>query len=123
MDTRKNLACEILRLRRVAIATSSLTPQCDPPEGFYIIRNTSFLLYKKIAQTPENTGFTPLILNERAEVRTPDNLIKSQVLYQLSYTPPYYLISLFTWVNWASWIRTSECRSQSPVPYRLAIAH
>ena len=25
--------------------------------------------------------------------------------------------------NWASWIRTSECRSQSPVPYRLAIAH
>ena len=25
--------------------------------------------------------------------------------------------------TWASWIRTSECRSQSPVPYRLAIAH
>ena len=25
--------------------------------------------------------------------------------------------------NWTSWIRTSECRSQSPVPYRLAIAH
>ena len=25
--------------------------------------------------------------------------------------------------NWASWIRTSDCRSQSPVPYRLAIAH
>ena len=24
--------------------------------------------------------------------------------------------------TWASWIRTSECRSQSPVPYRLAIA-
>ena len=24
--------------------------------------------------------------------------------------------------SWASWIRTSECRSQSPVPYRLAIA-
>ena len=23
---------------------------------------------------------------------------------------------------WASWIRTNECRSQSPVPYRLAIA-
>ena len=28
---------------------------------------------------------------------------------------------LLSW-NWASWIRTSECRSQSPVPYRLAIA-
>ncbi len=25
--------------------------------------------------------------------------------------------------NWASGIRTHECRSQSPVPYRLAIAH
>ena len=24
-------------------------------------------------------------------------------------------------INWGSWIRTSECRSQSPVPYRLAI--
>ena len=26
-------------------------------------------------------------VNERAGIRTPDNLIKSQVLYQLSYTP------------------------------------
>ena len=50
---------------------------------------------------------------ERAGIRTPDNLIKSQVLYHLSYTPI---------INWASWIRTNECRSQSPVPYRLAIA-
>ena len=24
--------------------------------------------------------------------------------------------------SWASWIRTSECRDQNPVPYRLAIA-
>ena len=24
------------------------------------------------------------------------------------------------YLHWASWIRTSECRSQSPVPYRLA---
>ena len=30
---------------------------------------------------------------------------------------------LFANPSWASWIRTSECRSQSPVPYRLAIAH
>ena len=50
--------------------------------------------------------------HERAGIRTPDNLIKSQVLYHLSYTP----------IPWASWIRTNECRSQSPVPYRLAIA-
>ena len=26
-------------------------------------------------------------------------------------------------LSWASWIRTSECSSQSAVPYRLAIAH
>ena len=40
-----------------------------------------------------------LLCNERAGIRTPDNLIKSQVLYRLSYTPLLY---------WASWIRTSE---------------
>ena len=28
--------------------------------------------------------------NERAGIRTPDNLIKSQVLYHLSYTPIIY---------------------------------
>ena len=27
------------------------------------------------------------LINERAGIRTPDNLIKSQVLYRLSYTP------------------------------------
>ena len=27
------------------------------------------------------------------------------------------------YLNWARQIRTAECRSQSPVPYRLAIAH
>ena len=58
---------------------------------------------------------------ERAGIRTPDNLIKSQVLYHLSYTPIFSFPA--SQVNWASWIRTSECRSQSPVPYRLAIAH
>ena len=35
--------------------------------------------------------------SERAGIRTPDNLIKSQVLYHLSYTPS----------NWGSWTRTS----------------
>ena len=35
--------------------------------------------------------------SERAGIRTPDNLIKSQVLYHLSYTP----------LNWGSWTRTS----------------
>ena len=53
---------------------------------------------------------------ETGGTRTLDNLIKSQVLYRLSYNPKPKN------VNRASWIRTSECRSQSPVPYRLAIA-
>ena len=35
----------------------------------------------------------------------------------------YNLRKVFIRPNWANWIRTSECRSQSPVPYRLAIAH
>ena len=30
--------------------------------------------------------------SERAGIRTPDNLIKSQVLYHLSYTPIYYCL-------------------------------
>ena len=39
-----------------------------------------------------------LIFHERAGIRTPDNLIKSQVLYRLSYTPllNYY----FMWLTW-----------------------
>ena len=69
---------------------------------------------EKSPQTLENIGFVGILFSERAGIRTPDNLIKSQVLYHLSYTP---LLN-----NWASWIRTNECRSQSPVPYRLAIA-
>ncbi len=41
----------------------------------------------KMAETLVNTGFSPLFSPERAGIRTPDNLIKSQVLYHLSYTP------------------------------------
>ena len=70
-----------------------------------------FYLYKVKSS---NHNRLLLSFSERAGIRTPDNLIKSQVLYHLSYTPI---------INWASWIRTNECRSQSPVPYRLAIAH
>ncbi len=78
---------------------------------------------EKMPQPLVNTGFTAFLCHERAGIRTPDNLIKSQVLYHLSYTPSYYsIVPAYTQANWASWIRTSECRSQSPVPYRLAIA-
>ena len=64
--------------------------QCD---NYFIIHNLSFFVknffiffkiyFKKYS--------------ERAGIRTPDNLIKSQVLYHLSYTP----------LNWGSWTRTS----------------
>ena len=33
-----------------------------------------------------------------------------------------HLLELPYLLNWASWIRTNECRNQNPVPYRLAIA-
>ena len=74
----------------------------------------------KRAATLSFQGLRLFFLHERAGIRTPDNLIKSQVLYHLSYTP---VSAPAKPENWASWIRTSDCRSQSPVPYRLAIAH
>ena len=75
--------------------------------------------FHRIKKEPSPGSF----LSERAGIRTPDNLIKSQVLYHLSYTPIFLLPAFPCKTNWASWIRTSECRSQSPVPYRLAMAH
>ena len=42
---------------------------------------------EKMPQPLVNTGFTAFLCHERAGIRTPDNLIKSQVLYHLSYTP------------------------------------
>ena len=83
-----------------------------------IRKNTLVLLYKKTSQNQLFIDFT--MFYETSGIRTPDNLIKSQVLYHLSYTPIFSFPA--SQVNWASWIRTSECRSQSPVPYRLAIA-
>ena len=53
-----------------------------------------------------------VFIGDPSEIRTPDTLIKSQVLCRLSY-----------WVTrgWGSKIRTYECWDQNPVPYRLAI--
>jgi hypothetical protein len=67
-----------------------------------------------MAQTLAVSEFAPFLITERAGARTPDNLIKSQVLYHLSYTP--LLTGLVGF-------EPTKCRSQSPVPYRLAIAH
>ena len=47
-------------------------------------RAMSFQSHKK---TLTSNIFEDSVLNEASGIRTPDNLIKSQVLYQLSYTP------------------------------------
>ena len=55
------------------------------------------------------------VLPERAGIRTPDNLIKSQVLYRLSYTP----ITVKT-VNAQFRNRTRDTRIFSPLLYQLS---
>ena len=79
-----------------------------------------FRICKKIAQPLENTGITPLSFHERAGIRTPDNLIKSQVLYQLSYTPLFNYIPFNYNENAQSRNRTSDTRIFSPLLYRLS---
>ena len=51
---------------------------------------------------------------ERAGIRTRDNLIKSQVLYRLSYTP------LLNYLNAQSRNRTNDTRIFSPLLYQLS---
>ena len=53
-------------------------------------------------------------LNETSGIRTPDNLIKSQVLYRLSYTP------LLNYLNAQSRNRTNDTRIFSPLLYQLS---
>ena len=58
--------------------------------------------------------------NDPDGIRTPDNLIKSQVLYQLSYTPVFnYFITLGN-ENAQSRNRTSDTRIFSPLLYQLS---
>ena len=58
--------------------------------------------------------------SEASGIRTPDNLIKSQVLYQLSYTPVFnYFITLGN-ENAQSRNRTSDTRIFSPLLYQLS---
>ena len=62
-------------------------------------------------KTPEQAIWSLLRRGDPAGTRTPDLRLKRALLYQLSY-----------WVitGWDGWTRTSECGSQSPVPYHLA---
>ena len=72
-----------------------------------------------------NTVFPAFSGNERAGIRTPDNLIKSQVLYHLSYTPLFnYILCIFRLIycreNAQSRNRTSDTRIFSPLLYQLS---
>ena len=52
-----------------------------------------FLYIQRKSERPAIMRTFPIhLINERAGIRTPDNLIKSQVLYHLSYTPLFYCI-------------------------------
>ena len=53
---------------------------------YYLLSNFILKLIKKKKQYLYTTS---LSFHERAGIRTPDNLIKSQVLYHLSYTPSF----------------------------------
>ena len=62
---------------------------------------------------------------ERAGIRTPDNLIKSQVLYHLSYTPIFSFILcgykyFIAEKNAQNRNRTSDTRIFSPLLYQLS---
>ena len=58
--------------------------------------------------------FSQKFQSEASGIRTPDNLIKSQVLYRLSYTP------LLNYLNAQSRNRTNDTRIFSPLLYQLS---
>ena len=58
--------------------------------------------------------------HETSGIRTPDNLIKSQVLYQLSYTPVFNYFITPGNENAQSRNRTSDTRIFSPLLYQLS---
>ena len=74
----------------------------------------------QITGTLFNHSIPAIIHSERAGIRTPDNLIKSQVLYQLSYTPLFNYIPFNYKENAQSRNRTSDTRIFSPLLYRLS---
>ena len=92
-------------------------------QGFIMSYNRLLQKIKKIAQTLVFPRFPPLLSSERAGIRTPDNLIKSQVLYRLSYTPLFNSFHdkiLHYMENAQSRNRTSDTRIFSPLLYRLS---
>ena len=83
-----------------------------------------FLYIQRKSERPAIMRTFPIhLINERAGIRTPDNLIKSQVLYHLSYTPLFYCIPrncFITEKNAQNRNRTSDTRIFSPLLYQLS---
>ena len=77
----------------------------------------NFLMNSFSKQKKETEKSVSLSFHERAGIRTPDNLIKSQVLYRLSYTPSFTNIEI---TNAQSRNRTSDTWIFSPLLYRLS---
>ena len=73
-----------------------------------------------MAETLYLSAFPPFSTTETSGIRTPDNLIKSQVLYQLSYTPLFNYIPFNYKENAQSRNRTSDTRIFSPLLYQLS---
>ena len=72
---------------------------------------------KKRQRKVSFSGLSACFFYERAGARTPDNLIKSQVLYHLSYTPLFGFREKKSAQNRN---RTSDTRIFSPLLYRLS---
>ena len=70
---------------------SSETLQNGPIWDIYNRLQSVTLQHREKAETLDFSRFSAFFLTERAGIRTPDNLIKSQVLYHLSYTPAFFL--------------------------------
>ena len=61
-------------------------------QPFKLAKISYFEKHEKTAETLAMLEFPLFFIHERAGIRTPDNLIKSQVLYHLSYTPLFSFI-------------------------------
>ena len=77
-----------MRLDKIWTSYSE-TPQNGPIWDIYNRLQSVTRQYTEKAESLDFPRFSAFFLNERAGIRTPDNLIKSQVLYRLSYTPSY----------------------------------
>ena len=100
IETMRNTLCEFFKLSRhlhfvpvvaeqASLALGNAKVSCK--HGLWLVALRKLRSRKK----PVFQVFCDFFTHERAGIRTPDNLIKSQVLYRLSYTPSlFYIVKL-----------------------------